>query len=306
MKRRWWLPAVIVAVGFIGSLLPVSAQAPSGARPGVTYVGKANVGTDVSIAVSANGSKVERLGFGPAPLTECQTGNEIRDLALDTDGFGVSNLPLLQGFNMWSVHGFFGEAGAAVGGYRQEQTSLFGPNDPALPFVCVLPQYGVFVASDPVSADAIGGGVVPGGRYEGFSQPIHGRSIADLDEVLPTLGSDALVRETYEILCGEALAGRRLAQWVPLDYPRGQLALRLGLPLEEAEQHFRTGLEWCERERCPVEAGRCHQGLAEVAERRDDLGAAREHLDAAGALFAQHGAKLYLDQVLAKKEFLKA
>lgn len=174
MKRRWWLPAVIVAVGFIGSLLPVSAQAPSGARPGVTYVGKANVGTDVSIAVSANGSKVERLGFGPAPLTECQTGNEIRDLALDTDGFGVSNLPLLQGFNMWSVHGFFGEAGAAVGGYRQEQTSLFGPNDPALPFVCVLPQYGVFVASDPVSADAIGGGVVPGGRYEGFSQPIDG------------------------------------------------------------------------------------------------------------------------------------
>ena len=46
--------------------------------------------------------------------------------------------------------------------------------------------------------------------------------------------------------------------------------------------------------------------LADVAERRGDIEAAREHLDAAGALFAQHGAKLYLDQVLAKKQFLKA
>ena len=51
----------------------------------------------------------------------------------------------------------------------------------------------------------------------------------------------------------------------------------------------------------PIEAGRNHQGLAEVAERRGDLEAAREHLDAAGALFAKHGAKLYLDQVIAKK-----
>jgi len=47
-------------------------------------------------------------------------------------------------------------------------------------------------------------------------------------------------------------------------------------------------------------------GLAEVAERRGDLEAAREHLNAAGALFSQHGAKLYLDQVIAKKELLKA
>jgi hypothetical protein len=31
-----------------------------------------------------------------------------------------------------------------------------------------------------------------------------------------------------------------------------------------------------------------------------------QHLDRAGALFSQHGAKLYLDQVLAKKEILKA
>ena len=31
-----------------------------------------------------------------------------------------------------------------------------------------------------------------------------------------------------------------------------------------------------------------------------------QHLDAAGELFSQHGAKLYLDQVLAGSEILKA
>lgn len=51
---------------------------------------------------------------------------------------------------------------------------------------------------------------------------------------------------------------------------------------------------------------RCHQGLADVAERRGDHAAAMEHLDAAGDLFSRYGAKLYLDQVLAKKQFLKA
>ena len=91
------------------------------------------------------------------------------------------------------------------------------------------------------------------------------------------------------------------------DALRGWLALRFDA-VDEAEQHFNTGLEWASRPdvRFGVDAGRCHQGLADVAERRGDLEAAREHLDAAGALFAQHGAKLYLDQVLAKKQFLKA
>jgi hypothetical protein len=56
-----------------------------------------------------------------------------------------------------------------------------------------------------------------------------------------------------------------------------------------------------------IDAGRNHQGLAEVAERRGELEEAHEHLDAAAELFARHGAaKLYLDQVLSKKEILKA
>ena len=64
--------------------------------------------------------------------------------------------------------------------------------------------------------------------------------------------------------------------------------------------------EGAERERCPVEHGRNLQGLAEVAERRGEQQQAREHLDRAGELFSRHGAKLYLDQVLAKKQILQA
>ncbi len=43
------------------------------------------------------------------------------------------------------------------------------------------------------------------------------------------------------------------------------------------------------------------QGLADVAERRGDRGEALRCLDRAAALFRQHGAKLYLDRVIAKK-----
>ena len=124
-----------------------------------------------------------------------------------------------------------------------------------------------------------------------------------LDEALYHHGDDGLVRRVYEDL--SRLSTHRATLLGSPDHFRGNLALRLDL-VDEAEQHFRTGLEWCERERCPIEAGRCHEGLAEVAERRGALEAAREHLDAAGALFAKHRAKLYLDQVLAKKQVLGA
>ena len=118
------------------------------------------------------------------------------------------------------------------------------------------------------------------------------------------LGTDDVVRELYGRLTEQPPL--RVTPLGTLDHLRGRLALRLDRPFNEAEQHFRTGLEWCERERCPVEAGRNLQGLAEVAERRGDHRAAMHHLDAAGALFAKHGAKLYLDQVLAKKLLLGA
>ena len=50
----------------------------------------------------------------------------------------------------------------------------------------------------------------------------------------------------------------------------------------------------------------CHQGLADVAERRGEREQAIEHFDPAGEPFSRHGTKLYLDQVLAKTQILKA
>jgi hypothetical protein len=123
-------------------------------------------------------------------------------------------------------------------------------------------------------------------------------------EVVAWMGDKTLAEHWYDELSpmparwGGGISGS-------LDRSRGLLALRLDLA-DDAEMYFERALEWCESEKCPVEAGRCHQGLADVAERRGDLESAREHLDAAGELFAKHGAKLYLDQVLAKKEILKA
>ncbi len=52
--------------------------------------------------------------------------------------------------------------------------------------------------------------------------------------------------------------------------------------------------------------GRCLQGVADVAEARGDHAKAMEYLDGAAAKFVEYGAKLYLDQVLAKKSVLGA
>ncbi len=130
---------------------------------------------------------------------------------------------------------------------------------------------------------------------------------AAADEYLVQAPDDEVARWAYGEL--EPLSDFKLGPFIApgggLDQLRGNLALRLDL-VGEAEQWFRTGLEWAERERCPVEQGRNLQGLAEVAERRGEQQQAMEHLDAAGELFNRYGAKLYLDQVLAKKEILKA
>ena len=142
--------------------------------------------------------------------------------------------------------------------------------------------------------------------------------VADVaDELLWLLSDEDDLRAAYSHLRRTSVpalwgGGGMVTDWAKLtplgkalDRIRGDFAFHLDL-VDEAEQHLRVGLEWCERERCLIEAGRCLQGLAEVAERRGDLDAAREHLGGAAAKFADHGAKLYLDQVLAKKEFLKA
>ena len=123
-------------------------------------------------------------------------------------------------------------------------------------------------------------------------------NIAAIDSCLLALGDEDMLRRVYQL--GQDQHHIHLGYFGSADHFRGGLALRLG-QIEEAEAHFRTGLEWCERERCPVEAGRCLQGLAEVAERRGNTSEALPLLDRAAALFQQHGAKLYLGRVIAKK-----
>lgn len=90
-----------------------------------------------------------------------------------------------------------------------------------------------------------------------------------------------------------------------LDHIRSALALRLGR-IDDAKSWYRTGLEWAERERAPIEQGRCLQGLAEVVEQRGNHSQAVGHLGRIAALFQKFGANLYLRQVLAKKDILKA
>jgi len=86
---------------------------------------------------------------------------------------------------------------------------------------------------------------------------------------------------------------------------RGMLALRAG-DLGEAETELELALEECTDNGLQLEVGRCHQGLAELAELQDDHDRALEHLDAAGDLYARVGAGGYLNEVIAKKEILKA
>ena len=123
------------------------------------------------------------------------------------------------------------------------------------------------------------------------------------DEALAGAADERLLERLREITAGwDAI---RCANAVNVDRLRGDIALGLGR-LDEAQRLYDIGLAWCERERCPVEQGRNLQGLAEVAERRGEQQQAMEYLDQAGELFSHHGAKLYLDQVLAKKGILKA
>jgi len=132
------------------------------------------------------------------------------------------------------------------------------------------------------------------------------RALGLVDECLPALGETVLVEEQYQ----EAVT------WTPvrvasdyaargMDHILGALALRLER-LDEASRHYRTGLAWAERERCPVEQGRCLEGLAEVAIRRGRKDEAREDWDGAAALFEQHGAVFYRRRLQARRAELTA
>jgi len=130
-------------------------------------------------------------------------------------------------------------------------------------------------------------------------------AIAELDECLPALGDESLIQSVYEELAEWGILRYSPSDARGLDHMRGALALKLGR-VDEAEAWYRTGLEWAERERCPVEAGRCLHGLADVAARRRRKGEALRLLDEASVLFAAHGAKLYLDRAIAARDALMA
>jgi class 3 adenylate cyclase len=119
------------------------------------------------------------------------------------------------------------------------------------------------------------------------------------DECFAAMGSDDDVARMYQRLVAHGWI-RTGGDFRQLDRVRGALALRLGLA-DDAEHHFSAGLEWCERERCPIEAGRCLQGLAEVAGRRGDQIAAIAYLNRAALAFSGIEAQFFLGQVLAAK-----
>ena len=144
------------------------------------------------------------------------------------------------------------------------------------------------------------------GRLQGPWEMI--REIVAAGDVLLVLGDEALLDSAYRLLNEHGrykAAGRYWNEGA--DVLRGNLALRFG-NIDAAARHFEEGRSWAARPdvRFGFIEARNLQGLADVAEARGDHALAMQQLDTAGALFAQYGAKLYLDQVLAKKQFLKA
>ncbi len=122
-----------------------------------------------------------------------------------------------------------------------------------------------------------------------------------LFECIAALGDDALVAEVVESYeapkPGEpraptfaVLSGRAVAP------THGALLTRL-LRFEDAERVYREGLDWCERERTPIDAGLCLGGLGGLAMARGETSAAEELLSRARNIFTQHGALLYLPRV---------
>lgn len=72
-----------------------------------------------------------------------------------------------------------------------------------------------------------------------------------------------------------------------LHYTRGALALRLRRE-DEAGQQFEAGIAWAQRERCPLAAIACHDGLAQLAARRGDATTADQHSQQGVALRKHH------------------
>ena len=114
------------------------------------------------------------------------------------------------------------------------------------------------------------------------------QALSNVDEALIALGSDELAATAFRVLSHYP---NYVIPWGlswPLPHLRGELARRLG-HADVAEDAYERGLEWATRERVPVEAGRCLQGLAGMAEARGDVALALARLDGAAQLFQSQG-----------------
>ena len=114
------------------------------------------------------------------------------------------------------------------------------------------------------------------------------------DFVAPLLLEDDAALRLYEFARPSAVAFAGFSSWLPA------LALRFDGEAE-SERLAQGMLDYATENGLAIPEGSSLQALAEVAERRGEHEQAIEYLDRAGELFSRHGAKLYLDQVLAKK-----
>jgi tetratricopeptide (TPR) repeat protein len=109
-----------------------------------------------------------------------------------------------------------------------------------------------------------------------FGGAVSGSAATAMDEAFPVLADRSLTEAILE----SGLQYKEYFQDTGRGARRvlGSAALSLG-DVDIAEQCYREALEWSERERCPIEAGRCHYGLAEIAEQRGPVSDALQHLD---------------------------
>lgn len=90
-----------------------------------------------------------------------------------------------------------------------------------------------------------------------------------------------------------------------VDRWRGKAYLLRG-DLDAAERWLEVGAASCRERGIELELGRCIQDLASLAEARGQHETALERLEQAGEIYSRLGAGGYLNEVIAKKEILKA
>ena len=123
-----------------------------------------------------------------------------------------------------------------------------------------------------------------------------GRLFFMAGDVLAEVDDEDFVKWSYDYLVN---GPTNLAGYAgSTDNLRGRIALRLDR-LDEAGRHLEAALAFTEGAGWPVERGRVHQALAELAERRGQHAEAARHLAEAAALFAHYGADVFLKQVQA-------